>query len=131
MNRPAALVGATVNRTAFDWQTRLSLSALDPDEGYRLDAELVIETPFLLRSADGQWHELDPGAGAAQAPVLDLFAKTITRVQIGDRGALTLDFDDGAQLFVGPDAQYESWSLTGTGVAPITIGPGGETDWQD
>ena len=131
MKRPATLVGAMVNRTAFDWQTRLSLSALDPNEGYRLDAELVIETPFLLRSADGQWHEMDPGTGAAQAPVLDLFTKTITKLQIGDHGALTLDFDDGAQLFVGPHPQYESWSLTGTGVTPITIGPGGETDWQD
>ena len=24
----------------------------------------------------------------------------------------------------------ESWSLTGQGVEPILVGPGGETDWQ-
>jgi hypothetical protein len=30
---------------------------------------------------------------------------------------------------VGPDPRYHSWSLTGTGVEPVTVGPGGETDW--
>ena len=130
MKVPTALIGCHVGRTAFDYQVRLSFSALDPDEGYRVDAELVIETPFLLGDRDGEWHELDPGAGSSLAPALDLFGRTVTAVEIRGKGALHLTFDDGAQLHVGPHPQYESWDLTGTGVEPITVGPSGETDWQ-
>jgi hypothetical protein len=41
-----------------------------------------------------------------------------------------LTFDEGVELHVGPHPRYESWNLTGTGVEPITVGPGGETDWE-
>lgn len=131
MRIPVALVGATVERTAFDWQVRLSLIAREPDEGCRLDAELVLETPFLLRDAAGQWHELDPGTGAHLAPVLDLFGKKITELVVSDQGALTLGFDDGAGLSASPHAQYESWSVHGTGIEPVQVGPSGETDWHN
>jgi hypothetical protein len=75
---PTALTGCQVWRSAFDYQVRLTLIARDPGAGYRVDAELVIETPFLLRDAAGEWHELDPGTGSRLAPVLDLFMRTIT-----------------------------------------------------
>jgi hypothetical protein len=127
---PTALIGCQVWRTAFDYQVRLTLIARDPDEGYRVDAELVIETPFLLRDANGEWHELDPGTGSRLAPVLDLFMETITTVEIRERGALALTFDDSCELFIGADPQFESWHLTGDGVDHITIGPGGHTDWR-
>jgi hypothetical protein len=130
MKVPATLIGSTVDRTAFDYQVRLSFSALDPIEGYRLDAELIIETPFLLCDAAGEWHELDPGTGSSLAPALDLFRRTVTTVEIRGKGALHLTFDDGAELHVGPNPHYDSWSLTGTGTEPITVGPGGHTDWQ-
>jgi hypothetical protein len=129
MKVPTALIGCDVDRTAFDYQVRLGFSALDPDEGYRVDAELTIETPFLLCDHDGEWHELDPGTGSRLAPALDLFRRTVTAVEIRAKGALHLTFDDGFQLHVGPDPRYESWSLTGAGVEPVTVGPGGETDW--
>lgn len=127
---PTALIGCQVWRTAFDYQVRLNLGALHPDEGYRVDAELAIETPFLLRDANGEWHELDPGTGARLAPVLDLFMKTITTVEIRNHGALALAFDDGCELFVGTDPQFESWHLSGHGVDDILVGPGGHSDWQ-
>jgi len=104
---PTTLIDCQVWRTAFDYQVRLTLIGRDPDEGYRVDAELVIETPFRLRDAAGEWHELDPGTGSSLAPVLDLFMKTITTVEIRDRGA-----------------------LTGHGVDPTQVGPGGHADWQ-
>jgi hypothetical protein len=126
---PSVLVGCTVWRTSFDYQVRLTLGALHPDEGYRVDAELVVEVPFLVRDTASTWHELDPGIGSALAPVLDLFQTTITAVHIGDTGALTLAFDSGAELIVTPHQQFEAWSLTGYGVDPIAVGPGGERDW--
>lgn len=130
MKVPTELAGCQVWRTTFDYQVRLALGALDPDEGYRVDAELVIETPFLFRDATGEWHELDPGTGSRLGPVLDLFMKTITTVEVSDHGALTLDFDDDCELFVGPDQRFESWHLSGRGVDAILVGPGGHADWQ-
>jgi uncharacterized protein DUF6188 len=130
MKVPTTLIGCRVDRTAFDYQVRLSLVCLDSDEGYRVDAELVIQTPFLLCDPAGEWHELDPGTGSGLAPVLDLFRKTVSTVEIRGPGALHLTFNDGTELHISPHDQYESWTLTGTGVDPITIGPGGETHWQ-
>jgi hypothetical protein len=130
MRVPAALTGSRVDRTAFDYQVRLTFSALDPDKGYRVDAELAIETPFLLRDHTGEQHELVPGTGSSLAPLLDLHQQTVTAVEIRGSGALHLTFDDGAELHVGPHPHYESWNLTGNGVEPITVGPGGETDWH-
>ncbi|WP_329100306.1 DUF6188 family protein [Streptomyces sp. NBC_01439] len=129
MKVPAALVGARVERTAFDQQVRLSFGALDPDEGYRLDAELVLETPFLFRDAAGEWHELDPGTGMGLAPVLALFGQSVTTVDVSGRGVLVIDFHDGAGLWIGPDPHFESWHLTGRGIDGITVGPGGEDVW--
>lgn len=130
MKIPDGLIGCQVQRTAFDYQVRLMVVALDPDEGYRVDAELVIETPFLLRDTAGEWYELDPGTGSPLAPVLDLFMKTIISVEIRARGALALAFDDGCELFVGADPQFESWKLSGMGVDGVLVGPGGHTDWE-
>ena len=44
--------------------------------------------------------------------------------------ALALAFDDGCELFVGTDPQFESWHLSGHGVDDILVGPGGHSDWQ-
>lgn len=121
MNVPTALVGCQVWRTAFDHQVRLTLVAQDSDGGCRVDAELVIEASFLLRDATGERHELAPGTGSQLAPVLDLFMKTITTVEIRERGALVLGFDDGSELLVGVDQRFESWQLSGTGVDGILL----------
>src|SRR3954449_843689 len=110
MRIPTALIGCHVDRTAFDYQVRLSLSALEPGEGNRVDAELVIETPFQLRDHHGNRHELDPGTGSRLAPALDLFRRTVTAVDVPGEGALQLIFDDGAELHVSPHPESESWS---------------------
>jgi uncharacterized protein DUF6188 len=130
MKVPTALIGCQVWRTAFDHQVRLTLVARDTNEGYRVDAELVIETPFLLRDATGEWHELDPGTGVDLAPVLGLFTKTVTTVEIRGQGTLAIGFADGAELFVSPHSQFESWHLAGHGVDETLVGPGGHADWQ-
>ena len=130
MKVPTALIGCQVERMAFDHKVRLMVAAFDPDEGYRVDADLVIETPFLLRDATGEWHELDPGTGSRLAPVLDLFMKTIVTVEIRTRGALALAFDDGCELFIGADRQAKSWQLSGMGVDDVVVGPGGHSNWE-
>jgi hypothetical protein len=130
MKVPSALTGCQVWRTSFDYQVRLTLVAKDAGEGYRVDAELVIESPFLLRDATGELHELDPGTGVNLAPVLGLFTTTVTTVEILDRGTLAIGFDDGAELHVSPHPQFESWHLSGHGVDDILVGPGGHTDWR-
>ena len=98
---PAELVGARVTRTAFDYQVRISFTDHDPDGRVRLDGELVIETPF-----------------------------TVTEAEVTGLGTLSLGFDDGTRLCIEPDPDYESWSLTGSGLGSVLVGPGGETDWQ-
>lgn len=119
-----------VDRTAFDYQVRLTLVGPGPGEKHRVDAELVIETSFVLCDAEGGTHRLDPGTGSGLAPVLDLFGKTINTVEVDDSGALTLGFGDGARLSIDPHPEFESWHLVGRGVDPISVAPGGETDWR-
>lgn len=130
MKVPAALVGAWVHRTAFDRQVRLSFRAGEPGDGWRLDAELVIEADFRLRDAGGRSYGLEPGSGAGLAPVLALFERTVTAVEVRGRGELVLGFDDGAELRAAPDPRYESWHLSGRGVDPVLVGPGGEDGWE-
>lgn len=129
MEIPTALIGCEVHRTAFDHQVRLMLSAWSAEEGYRVQAELVVESELRFRDAAGTWHELTPGAGAALAPILDLFQKKITTVEVQGRGTLRLGFDNGAELHVEPHQDYESWHLLGHGIEEILVGPGGEDGW--
>jgi hypothetical protein len=116
MLSPADLIGSRVSHVRFDYQTTLNLFDSEDGPTVRVDADLIIFTPFVLRSADGTTHHLDPETSrAALAPVIGLFQATITAVTIdGDDtietdiagnpvnalGTLTLDFADGAQLTV-------------------------------
>lgn len=124
MQTPSGLVGYQVVEVSFNYQTALDLFRHEDSP----DAKLIIFTPFVLRSADGTTHHLDPETSrAALAAVIDLFDGTITGVTVdGDDtvvhdsngnpvnalGALTVDFADGAQLTV-PSAPIEddSWLL--------------------
>ncbi|MBX9396949.1 hypothetical protein K4749_26000 [Streptomyces sp. TRM72054] len=130
MKVPAELVGTRVTRTAFDHQVRISFTDHAPDGRIRVDGELVIETPFTLTDASGHQALLIPATGPSLAPLLGLFTRVVTETEITGQGTLSLGFDDGTRLSVEPDPDYESWNLTGSGIDPILVGPGGETDWQ-
>ncbi|MEV7340624.1 DUF6188 family protein [Streptomyces sp. NPDC093544] len=130
MKVPTALIGSHVECTAFDHQVRLNLSAPAAGGGHGVDAELIVETPFLLRDASGEWHELEPGSGVHLAPVLGLFGQSITAVDVQDCGGLSIDFGDGAGLRIGPDPRFESWHLLGRGISPVIVGPGGDDRWE-
>ncbi|MEV3993638.1 DUF6188 family protein [Streptomyces sp. NPDC049837] len=124
------LVGTRVTRTAFDHQVRISFTDQAPGGRTRIEGELVIETPFTLTDASGHQALMTPGTGPSLAPLLGLFAKVVTETEVTGHGTLSLGFDDGTRLSVDPDPHYESWNLTGSGIDPVLVGPGGETDWQ-
>ncbi|MFD9637194.1 DUF6188 family protein [Streptomyces violascens] len=130
MRVPTELVGARVTRTTFDHQVRISFTDHAPDGRIHVDGELVVETPFTLTDASGHQALLTPATGPSLAPLLGLFAKVVIETEVTGLGTLSLGFDDGTRLSVEPDPDYESWSLTGSGIDPVLVGPGGETDWQ-
>lgn len=82
---------------------RLSFCVLDPDEGYRLDAELVVEVPFLFlgcyRTAElatpARKTYLPPLGGNVRAR--QCRSKVALRVTDGDAGALATQIDGPAQ----------------------------------
>ncbi len=120
MQMPASLIGSEVFQIKFDYQTALELFRQEDNGTIGVHVDLVIFSPFVLRSSDGTIRNLDPQTSrAALAPVIDLFTGRITGVTVDgndmverDRngnpvtelGTLTLDFADGAQLTVPPVA---------------------------
>jgi hypothetical protein len=126
---PASLMGSQVFQIKFDYQTALELFQQEDNGSIRVHLDLVIFSPFVLRSSDGTICNLDPQTSrTALAPVIDLFGGTITGVTVdGDDkverdgngnainalGTLTLDFADGDQLTVPAAATPydDSWDL--------------------
>ena len=128
MQVPTSLVGSRVFQIKFDYQTALELLRQEDDGTISVHLDLVIFSPFVLRSSDGSICNLGPATSrTALAPVIDLLQGTITGVTVdGDDiierdpngnpvnalGTLTLDFADGARLTVPPvPIPDESWDL--------------------
>ncbi|MGX1123192.1 hypothetical protein RKD37_008555 [Streptomyces ambofaciens] len=126
----AELVGTRVTRTAVDHQVRIGFTDHAPDGRIRVESEFVIETPLTLTDSSGHQAQLMPATGPSLAPALGLFAKCVTETEVTGQETLSLGFDDGTWLSIEPDPDYESWNLTGSGIDPVLVGPGGETDWQ-
>jgi hypothetical protein len=137
---PASLIGSQVYQVTFDLQTALELFHQEDSGAIRVHADLVIYTPFVLRSRDGTTHNLDPETSrAALGPVIDLLLGTITGVTVDGNdtvehdgngnpttalGTLTLDFADGARLTVPPaPIPYDSCSA-GPQLTPWMTGMG-------
>jgi hypothetical protein len=126
---PADLIGSHVFQLKFDYQTALELFLQGDNGTISVHLDLVIFSPFVLRSSDGTIYNLDPATSrAALAPVIDLFQGTIIGVSVdGDDtverdgngnpinalGTLTLEFADGAQITVpaGATPYDDSWEL--------------------
>jgi hypothetical protein len=127
--RPASLIGSRVFQIKFDYQTALALLRQEDNGTIGVHVDLVIFSPFVLRSSDGTICNLDPATSrAALAPVIDLLGGIITGVTVdGDDtverdgngnpinalGTLTLDFADGARITVPAAATPydDSWDL--------------------
>jgi hypothetical protein len=126
---PTSLIGSQVYQIKFDYQTTLELFHQEDNGTIRVHADLVIFSPFVLRSSDATIYNLAPATSrAALAPVIDLFQGTITSVTVDGNapverdgngnplnalGTLTIDFTDGAQLTVPPvPIPDDSWELS-------------------
>src|SRR6516225_9840333 len=80
---PADLIGSRVFQIKFDYQTALELLDQKDSGGIRVHLDLVIFSPFVLRSAHGTIYNLDPQASrTGLAPVIDLLGGTITGVTV-------------------------------------------------
>jgi Family of unknown function (DUF6188) len=123
------MIGSRVFSVTFSGQTSLELLRQEDDGTIGIHVDLVIFSPFMLRSADGTTYNLDPRTSrSALAPVIDLRTGTVTGVTVDGNdtverdiagnptnalGTLTVDFADGAQLTVPAiaDPYQESWDL--------------------
>lgn len=94
--------------------------------------EITISEPFMLISADGNRHALDPDPSLdprTLAPLLGIMRQVIGSGVAFNDGRLELLFQDGAIIGVPPGADYEAWTLTGPG-GPVALKvisvPGGD-----
>ena len=95
-----------------------------------------IEVPFTYLSPNGTESTLDPDGDALDlADVLRLRRLGATECLAFKDGRLEVKFEDGAQLKVPMDLEFEAWGISGPGGADglkIVSMPGGELAiWRD
>ena len=118
----AALAGRRPERVDDAYALRLMFSAPDPDEP-RESIEIRIETPFVVRGPDGREHRCEPES-ALSLPV-DLRTLVVREASIIAPVTLRVAFDDGTELVVEPNSDYEAWQVAGPGNARVVCPPGG------
>jgi hypothetical protein len=116
------LVGCTVGRLCLDYQVTLYIASTDGVYAERVDALLVVESPFTITRA-GDPVQVNPSGKRGLEATLGLLHREITQVEVGADESLSLTLDDNAQVNVPPDAHYESWQITGRGVQGWIAGP--------
>ncbi|MCE7008984.1 DUF6188 family protein [Kibdelosporangium philippinense] len=96
------------------------------------DAQIQIETPFRLTlNASGPSRtaavpiELNPERHEI-VPAFSLLLARVTSAIAYKKGALQVDFDNGARLNVPPHPIYEAWNATGPGNLHIVAPPGND-----
>ncbi|MFS4096253.1 DUF6188 family protein [Streptomyces sp. AF1A] len=102
----SVLTGSRVEDTSCDSRVRLGFAASCGSETQPVTTELILETVFRLRNADGEHHEVYPGSGSAVAPVLDLYGQSVRSVRVQADASIAIVFDAGSALWIGPDAQF-------------------------
>jgi len=110
------LVGCIVNQVSFDFRVTLNLVSQDGAYGERVDAFLVIGNDFTLRGPEGA-AVVSPDSKSGYEAVMPVLHSTLEGADIREDSALDLRFSNGMELRVPRDRHYESWSLSGVGVA--------------
>lgn len=116
------LIGAAVGAVEISGLVRLHLDD-GPYPDKRITCSMDVEVPFLLRDADGTWHEIRPGVVETLAPLVMLYRQEV-RSATFDGEFLEIEFDQGWMMKVTTADHYESWHLTGKGVPLIVVAGG-------
>jgi hypothetical protein len=95
------------------YETRLNLG----------EREIMIESPFLVRTIDGQFS-LDPRRPGGLGPLTGLFPMRLVRGYEQD-GTLHLKFEGGSEVEVPPHEQFEAWQVTGPRRGDLVVCLGG------
>lgn len=116
------LVGCTVGRVCLDYQVSLNLASTDGVYAERVDALLVVESPFTITCVGEPLHVVPSEMQGLEA-ILGLLHRTITGAAVSADESLSLTFDGDQEVHVPRDPHYESWQITGRGVQGWIAGP--------
>jgi hypothetical protein len=116
------LVGCTIGRVCVDYQVTLSILSTEGVYGERVDALLIMESPFTVTRA-GEVTQVDPNAKVGLDATLALLHQEVTGVQLGADESLSLSLAGDVEIHVPRDPHYEAWQVTGRGVQGWIAGP--------
>ena len=91
-----------------------------------------IESPFVLRTPSGT-VQLSPDEDPKERfePLQGLVGQNVNDAVADDAGVLKLTFENGAELSVSPDGEYEAWTMAGPrGMTVVCMPSGGITVWS-
>ncbi|SEA74320.1 MULTISPECIES: DUF6188 family protein [unclassified Mycobacterium] len=110
--------GLTLSELCVDFTARLYFTA---------EHFVRIEGSFTL-DAQGKSLYLTPDTDRPEAfeTMYSLVGKRVSTSRISDNGSLSLEFEDGSQIVVEPDKEYEAWTATGPDGLVIVCMAGGE-----
>jgi uncharacterized protein DUF6188 len=91
---------------------------------------VMIESEFTLVNETGS-RLLHPEHPGELGPAFALFGATVRVAEAYKKGALRIEFEDGREIVVAPDNQYEAWGLASDGGVKIICPPsGGLSVWK-
>lgn len=95
----------------------------------RESISLRIESPFQVCRLDERWS-LRPDDLTTIVHALRLLWRIVVRATASADGTLNVRFDDGTELIVAYDSNYEAWELVGSGgLRVVSLPGGGLTTW--
>jgi hypothetical protein len=117
--------GLTVARCVVDFA--LSLEAFRGDDV----VILRIEGPFTILE-NGAISSLDPEVPAKLGPAIALVQASVRSARAFADGRLQLIFEDGREITVHPNDEFEAWQLAGPGrVKAVCRVGGGISVWSE
>jgi hypothetical protein len=114
-----SIVGATVDQCCFDYAVVLRFSVAPGTW------ELRIETPLVMKDANGREHLVPPEEATRLGLVLETLHLGVVEATAFKDGALALRLENGVRVDVAPDEQFEAWGLVGPGGSRLVSLPGG------
>lgn len=115
------LSGLTVHRVCIGYDLRLLVG----DEKWQNDAVVVIEEPCVVTHPDGSERKVQISAPETIPALLAADPRLIVEVS-EEGGALRIVLDDGCEIVIPPNDEYEAWRIEGPGDRGVVCMPGGE-----